>query len=298
MNFLPKLRKNQTGQIGTATEATSSTRLGDLTMLSQLIKPMRHRMAEYDHAVHALSVARERLHDLADQPPPDMALTVKREIAVAMNDPEALTRFDAENGEAFKVEREAREAALRDREELPARILALEQIVRQIAKRMIDEEVVGDIEREAQQAFAPYAQRLMVAAQRFADVMQEANTAASALKQCLMIYEYDLFADLKRIHRPDLMGEVDEGILPKTMATVSWEAIQEINRQIGRIKPDVEQQMNQELAAADLLGERLRLYYPCAENDHRKISSPELTRRVKRPPQVLSAVATRVVIGT
>ena len=73
---------------------------------------------------------------------------------------------------------------------------------------------------------------------------------------------------------------------------------EEINRRIGRIKPEVEQQMNQELAAADLLGERLRLYYPCAENDHRKISSPELTRRVKRPPPVLNAAATRVVIGT
>ena len=298
MNLISKLKKNQTGQIGAATEATSANRLGDLTMLTQLVQPMRHRMAEYDHAVRALSIARERLRDLADQPPPDMALTVKREIAVAMNDPEALARFDAENGEAFKVEREAREAALRDREELPARILALEQVVRQIASRMIEEEVVGDIEREAQQAFAPYAQRLMAAALHFADVMQEANSAASALNQALVIHEYDLFADLKRIHRLDLMGEIDEGILPKTMATVSWEAVQEINRRIGRIKPEVEQQMNQELAAADLLGERLRLYYPCAENDHRKISSPELTRRVKRPPPVLNAAATRVVIGT
>lgn len=298
MNLIPKLKKKQSGQIGTAASVASTSLLGNLTSLTQLIEPMRRRMAEYDHAVHALATARERLRDLADAPPLDMALTVQREIAVAMGDADVLARFDAENAAAIKAEREVREAALRDREELPARIKALEEVVHRIAQKMIDEEVTDVIEREAHRVFAPYAQRLMEAAQHFADVMQEANSAASVLNQSLVIYEYDLFADLKRIHRPDLMGEIDEGILPKTMATVSWETIQEINRRVGRIKPEVEQQMDQELVAANVLGERLRMYYPCSENDHRKVYAPELTRRIKTPPPILNAAAARVVIGT
>lgn len=297
MNLIPKLKKKQSGQVDIAI-TTSSTRLGDLEPLTQLVAPMRQRMAEYDHAVHALAVARERLRDLADAPPPDMTLTVQREIAVAMGNPDILARFDAENAEAMKAERDAREAALRDREELPARIKALEEIVRRIAQKMIDEESTFVIEREAQKVFAPYAQRLMEAAEQFADAMQEANTAASSLKQALTIYEYDLFSDLKRIHKPDLMGDVDEGILPKTMATVSWEVIQEINRRVSRVLTEVEGQMDQELVAANVLGERLRMYYPCAADDHRKISAPELTRRIKTPPPILNAAAARVVIST
>lgn len=45
MNLLPKLKKKQAGQIGTAAETTPTTVLGDLTPLVNLIKPMRERMA-------------------------------------------------------------------------------------------------------------------------------------------------------------------------------------------------------------------------------------------------------------
>jgi hypothetical protein len=303
VNLLSVLKKKQSGHISVAvsdaTDATSPlTLLGDLTPLVKLVKPMRSRMAQYDHAIHALAVARERLRDLADAPVPQMTLAVEREIIVAMGDPEQLVRFDAENAETIKAERAAREATLRDRDELPARIKALETVVRRISEQMVGEEVVTDIDHEAQQVFAPYAQRVMAAAQHFADMMQEANTAVTVLNSALSIHEYNLFADLKRTHRPDLMGEVAKAeILPTTMASVSWEAIEQINLSLGRIKPDVEQQMNQELVAADLTGERLRFYYPCTENDHHKIYAPELTRRVNRPQQVANSVSTRVYIN-
>lgn len=299
MNLIPKLKKKPAGEIGAAVaEATPTNLLGDLMPLAKVINPMRSRMAEYDHAIHALSVARERLRDLADAPPPDMTLTVQREIAVAMGDPEVLARFDAANGQAINAEREARAAAVRDREELPARILALEHVVRQIAKRMRAGESVFDIERGAMGVFAPYAQRLVEAAKHYADVMQEAVTAAQTLSDTVRVYEYDLYADLKRIHRPELMGEVDEGILPKTMASVSWEVIQQINRRVGQVNVDLARRMDQEVQSADLHGEAIRIYSPGADDDHRKISSPELTRRVKRPLPVLNAAATTVVIGT
>ncbi len=298
MKLISKLRKQQTGQIGVEeTNTPAETLFGDLTPLSKLIAPIRKYMAEYDHAIHALAVARERLRDLADAPPLDMSLTVKREIAVAMNDPEELSRFDAEYGAAIKAEREAREAAVRDREELPARILALEQVVRQIANKMIDNDCTGEIERAAEAVFKPYAQRLFEAAKQYANLMQQATTAAWILNNRLAVHEYDLFGDKKRIHRPELIGDVEDGILPVTMAGVSWEEIQAINLSIGRTDEELASRMGKELVEAGLGGERLRMYYPCAEDSPYKVYAPELTQCIKRPQLIPNAASTIVRAG-
>lgn len=298
MNLLPKLKNKQTGQIGTSAEVTATTVLGDLTPLVNLIKPMRERMAEYDHAIHALAVARERLRDLADSPPPDMTLTVQREIAVAMGNPEVLARFDAENGAALDAERQARETAMRDREELPGRIKALEEVVRQIAQRMIDRDAVTKIADEAETLFAPYAQRLLDAANQYADAMQEALAVAWTLKYPFEIYEYDLFADFKRSHRPELIDRAKEGILPDTVAGIDWKVLREVNERCEQINQPLAERVKQELESAGLTGERLRMYYPCSKDDHRRIYAPELTRRVKRPEPPMSDAAAVVTIHT
>lgn len=230
MNLLPKLKKKQTGQVGVATAVPPTTVLGDLTSLAELIQPIRSRMAEYDQAIHALAVARERLRDLDDATPPDMTLTVKRELAAAMDNPDALARFDVEQGSALEAERAARVAARLDREELPARINALEAVVRQIAIQMIDWDRISAIESKVQVMFAPYALRLVEAAKRYAEAMQQARTASRALDQATMVYEYDLFLDLKLIHHPELMGKIEIGeILPRMMTGVSLETTNEIN---------------------------------------------------------------------
>lgn len=306
MNLIPNLKKKQTDHAATAAitptpiPATApASLLGDLTPLAQLVQPMRARMKEFDHALHALSVARERQRDLDDVSPPSMALAIQREIVVAMGDAQDLARFDAENADAVKAERDVREAVVRDREELPARILALEEIVRRIAKKMVDNNVTTTIEEQAQTVFAPFAHRVMDAAQIFADAMQEAYATAAALNQAVVVNEYDLFDNLKRIHRPELMGEVaKDDVLPQTMAGVPWEEIEEINLRIRNANPATRQQMDQELAAADVAGERLRMYTPGLPIDDRKISSPELTRKVKRPEPSPFGTPTRVLINT
>lgn len=304
MNLIPNLKKKQTGHVAAAIAhaptpvvATVSL-LGDLTPLTKLVQPMRARMKEFDHARHALSVARERQRDLDDVSPPSMALAIQREIVVAMGDAQELARFDAENADAMKAERDAREAVVRDREELPARILALEEIVRRIAKKMIENDVTTTIEEEAQTVFAPFAQRVMDAAQILANVMQEALAASAALNQAVAVNEYDLFGNLKRIHRLELIGEVaKDDVLPLTMAGVPWEEIEDINLRIRNANPTTRQQMDQELAAADIAGERLRMYTPGLPGDDRKISSPELTRRVKRPEPSAFGGATVVTVS-
>ena len=300
MNLIPNLKKKQTGHVAIPDSAYApAAKLSDLTPLAQLVQPMRVRMKEFDHALHALSVARERQRDLDDVPPPSMALAIQREIVVAIGDAQELARFDAENAQALQAERDAREAVVRDREELPARILALEEVVRRIAKKMIENDATTTIDEEAQTVFQPYAERVMEAAQKFADAMQEAHAVAAALNQAVAIYEYDLFGNLKRIHRPELIGEVKKDeVLPQTMAGVSWEEIEAINLRVRNANPEIRQRMDQELAAADIVGERLRMYIPGLPSDDRKISSPELTRKVNRPEPSPFGVATRVLIGT
>lgn len=306
MNLIPNLKKKQTGHVAIpdaapapSTTSPQDTLLGDLTPLAELVQPMRVRMKEFDHALRALSVARERQRDLDDVTPPSMDLAVQREIVVAMGDAQELARFDAENAQALHAERDAREAVVRDREELPARIVALEEIVRRIAKKMIDNNVITIIEEEAQTVFAPFAQRVMDAAEIFANAMQEAHAAAAALNQVVAVNEYDLFGNLKRIHRPDLMGEIaKDDVLPQTMAGVDWEAIGDINIRIRNASSAARHQMDQELALADIGKERLRMYAPGLPSDDRKISAPELTRKVKRPEPSPFGMPTRVLIHT
>lgn len=298
MNLLPKFKNKQTGQIGTPAEATPTTVLGDLTPLVNLIKPMRERMAEYDHAIHALAVARERLRDLADAPPPDMTLTVQREIAVAMGKPEVLARFDADNGAALEAERTVRETAMRDREELPGRIKALEEVVRQIAQRMIDHGNITQIEKQVQDLFAPYAQRLLDSANQYADAMQDALAVAWSLKSPVEIYEYDLFSHFRGSHRPELLDRIKEGILPDTVAGIDWQVIREVNERIDQIDKPLYERVQQELATAGLKNEQIRMYSPGAEDDPRRIYTPEITRRARRPEPPLSQEAAVVTIHT
>jgi hypothetical protein len=310
MNLFTDSKKKQSGHVAIAAASPASQAAGqvidqsttlageELKSLAQLVQPMRSRMKEFDHALHALSIARERLRDLADLPPADMTLSVEREIAAAMGDPQALERFDAQNADALQAERSACEALMRDRQELPARILALEELVRRIAKKMVDNEVTSAIDEQAHKLFAPYAQRVMEVARQFADVMQQANAAASVLNQCLAIYEYDLYGELMHIHRSELMGEFKKNaILPQTMAGVSWQEIEAINEHLRDANAQIRQRMEQELVGANIVGERLRMYAPGLRSDDRKISSPQLTQRLKRPELSPYGVATRVLIN-
>jgi len=287
MNLLPKLKKKQTGHVGFANETQAGSLFGDLAPLTNLIKPMRSRMAEYDHAIHALAVARERLRDLADAPLPDMALTVQRELIVAMGDSAALARFDAVHNEAMKAEIKTRQAAERDRTELPARIKALDSLVRGIAQKMADADGVCEIEREAERVFEPFAKRLMEAASQYVEILQATKTAAHTLEQAVFVREYDLFASYRHKHQPELFADFKEGILPSTLAGVAWDDIRALNYQAKEFNQALSTRMQNELEANGLGGDTLRIYFPPSSDDTRGLYAPELTRRVRRPPDAV-----------
>lgn len=300
MNLFVTSKKKQTGQLGQPVKKSEAMLPPeDLAALHQLIAPMRERMQRYDEAIQALAVARDRLLDLEDLPLPDMTLTVERELIAARGDAEALRAFDAEHGESLAAERAQRTALLREREELPARVHALEALVTKIAGEMADH--VPDLFRAHEQVealFKPFAREALAAAQGYVRAVRRARTAAHALTKVVGAYRYDLFGDLKEKMEPELYGLRGDDVLPQGLAGCGYEELATLNHEIDSLDTDLLQTLAATLEAAGLSGERLRIYGPPAEDDPRRIYVPEALQRqrVKRPPPSLSPLAAVVTV--
>lgn len=301
MNLIAKMKK-QTGQIGQTAEAVNTLLPADaLASLRQLIDPMRERMARYDEAIQALAIARARLLDLKELPPPDMTLAVERELLVGRGDVEALRAFDAEHGENLAAERAKRETLMREREELPARVQALETLIKKIAGEM--KERIPDLLRAHElvtELFKPFAKEAFAAAQTYVDAARRAHTAAEALAKTVSAYRYDLFGDFKQIMAPELYGVRGRNVLPLGLPGIRHEEIERLNHALDDIDEDLYARLTSELDAAGLSGDQLRVYGPPAKDDSRRIYTPEhLTPgRIKQMPTPLSAAAAVETIHT
>ena len=98
MNLFTHPKKKQSSQIGQpASKADSLLPPEPLAALRQLIAPMRERMMRYDEAIQALAVARDRLLDLEDLPPPDTPrwTAYRKALVVRAVDTGLLTRAQA-----------------------------------------------------------------------------------------------------------------------------------------------------------------------------------------------------------
>lgn len=301
MNLIAKMKK-QTGQIGQTAEAVNTLLPADaLASLRQLIDPMRERMARYDEAIQALAIARERLLDLKELPPPDMTLAVERELLVERGDVEALRAFDAEYGEHLAAERAKREALMREREELPARVQALETLIKKIAGEM--REHIPDLLRAHElvtELFKPFAKEAFEAAQTYVDAARRAHAAAEALAKTVSAYRYDLFGDFKQIMAPELYGVRGRNVLPLGLPGIRHEEIERLNHALNDIDEYLYARLTSELDAAGLSGDQLRVYGPPAKEDTRRIYTPEhpTPGRIKQMPTPLSAAAAVETIHT
>ena len=300
MNLSNPPKKKQTDPIGQpAPMADSLLPAQPLAALRQLIAPMRERMQRYDEAIQALVVARDRLLDLEDLPPPDMTLAVERDLLAARGDGEALRAFDAEHGESLAAEREQRTALLREREELPALVRALEERVKRVASEM--REHIPDLlqaQEQAEALFAPFAREALAAAQTYVHAVRRASTAAHALGQIVSAYRYDLFGDLKQTLSVDFFGVRGKNVLPQGLAGCSAEVLQRLDLEIAESDEALGQALTAALDAAGLSGETLRIYGPPAKDDTRRICVPENLQRerIKSMPPPLSTAAAVVTI--
>lgn len=298
MKLIPKLKqKLQTNADVSASDLAGIDLMGDLEPLAKLVQPVRARATEHAKALDALGQARFKLRHLKDATPPDMVLTVQREIVVEMGDADAIARFDIEHAEALKAEAEAREQFLRDKEFLPARIAALENIVQESARKCSDELPVFEIEEEAQKLFEPYAQQLTAAAKVFAQARSEARSVSHALTRALSIRQYDVIGQSRVLAQPELADQFKlVEIVPQSMAGVSWETLYEINQQANKFDDGLMDQLATILNQSDVGGSGLTTYLPKGPGDERHFYAPEPIGPAKRPEANPHSMPARVVV--
>jgi hypothetical protein len=298
MKLIPKLKqKLQVNADDTTADLGGIKLLGGLEPLAKLVRPVRARAAAHAKALDALGQARFKLRHLKNATPPDMALTVQRELIVDLDDAESLARFDAEHTNALKTEAEARVQFLRDKELMPARIAALEKIVEESARRCADELPVFEIEEEAQKLFEPYSTQLVAAAKVFAQARSEARAVSYMLTRALSIRQYDITGQSHVQASPELAEQfMEAAILPRSMFGVNWETLEELNHQANKSNEVLITQMEERLKQFELGGVGLTTYQAKGPNDDRQFYAPEPLGPSKRPEINPHSLFTRVVV--
>lgn len=296
MNLIPKLKKTPP-TTAPAADTTGLDLLGDLEPLARLANPIRTHAVEHEKILDALGKARFALRHQKNDAPPEMRLAIQREIAVAMGNADVLAKFDTENGDALKAEIEAREQFLREKELLPARIVALEALVQESAKKGMDALPVTEIEDEAQKLFTPYAEQFLAAAKAYAQARSLAMSVAHVINKAATLYQYDVVGNFRVLAEPDLMADIAKGdILPNTMAGVDWETLRDVNYQARNYDDVVLAQVSEQLSAVGLTGHGLKVYRHKGENDERKPYAPEPTGPANPPEASPYLMPARIVI--
>lgn len=296
MNLITKLRKKSSSTSAPA-EPLGPKLLGDLAALAKLANPILAHAAEHENILDALGKARFALRHQKNDSPPEMRLAIQREIAVAMGDSEVLARFDVEHGEALQAEIEAREQFLREREFLPARIAALENLVQESARKGMDNLPITEIEEEAQKLFTPFAEQFLAAAKEYSQARSLAESVAHVINKMVTLHQYDVVGNYRMLAKPDLMTDIAKGdILPNTMAGVDWEVLRDVNYQARNYDDAVLAQVSELLGAVGLTGHGLKVYRHKGEGDERKPFAPEPTGPTKPPEASPYTIPARVVI--
>lgn len=297
MNMLSKLKKKSTAADPVPAETPALDLLGDLQPLANLAAPIRAHCGEHRKILDALGKARFALRYQKDESPPEMRLAIQREMVIALGDAEAVARFDKENGAALKAEIEAREQFLREKDLLPARIAALENLVQESAKKMIDNLPITEIEEEAQKLFTPYAEQLLAAAKAYAQARSLAKSVAHVIEKAVTLHQYDVAGNYRVLAEPDLMSKIAHGdILPNTMAGVDWEILRDVNYQANGYDDAALTEVGDQLRALGLTGEGLTVYRHKGEGDPRSIYAPEPAGPARPPEAHPYGAAARVVI--
>jgi len=71
------------------------------------------------------------------------------------------------------------------------------------------------------------------------------------------------------------------------LAGIDWDDIRALNDRAKGLNQALSTRMQHELEANGLGGDTLRIYFPPDATDSRGLYAPELTRRVRRPPDAV-----------
>lgn len=309
MNLIPQLKtalKKSAKQSAPATEppapaptAQPADDICDLEALAAMLQQLRARNQQYQRAIDALIAARRIVNGWDPQPEPELVWSVRREVLAAMDDQDALERFDREHAQDILAEQAARQAATQQVLEAPARVKALEQYIIDLAAEMARDVDETFIHQEMQRMFRPSAQRMLTAARAFVQAWREMKAVESSLQGAFRLTHYSVQGDRLSAYDMTLIGKRnDNELLPNLIEGLAYEDLVDLNRQFRGWDEALARQISQRLAEAGISSGLQRVYHPGAASDERQIYAPDPNPPRKRPPEYPFGGATVVTIQT
>lgn len=277
MNVNPFTKKSAAAANHKAVKGASPlNEIGDISAVAQMFDRLRQQNAQYDQAIAAL-VAANRISNGWDKPAePEMALTIQREVLLALGDTEALAKFDQEHQQSLAQEQAARVKATQQVLEAPTRVKALEQYINDLAGQMVaglDETL---IDQEIRRIFRPSAQRMLEAAKTFVQAWREMQSVEAVLLQRVRLTHTRVTGDSCTRYDHELIGQTRDGeLLPTLIAGIPYEELRDLNDQFTRANNELVAALDTALRSAGFDGWGLKVYHPKAKGDERRIYAPD-----------------------
>jgi SOS response regulatory protein OraA/RecX len=250
--------------------------IGDVSAVAQMFDRLRQQNAQYDQAIAAL-VAANRISNGWDKPAePEMTLTIRREVLVALGDADALAKFDLEHQQALAQEQAARVKATQQVLEAPTRVKALEQYLNDLAGQMVAGIDEALIDQEIRRIFQPSAQRMLEAAKTFVQTWREMQSVEAVLLQRVRLTHTRVTGDTCARYDHELIGRARDGeLLPTLIAGIPYEELRELNDQFTRTDNELVAALDSALRRAGFDGWGLKVYHPKAKGDERRVYAPD-----------------------
>jgi len=309
MNLIPQIKSAIKKSAKASTPATESAEpkasthpvddIRDLEAVTAMLQQLQARNQQYQRAIDALIAARRVVNGWDPKPEPELIWSVRRDVLAAMDDVDAVARFDRDHAQDLAAEQAARHSATQQALEAPARVKALEQYITDLAAEMARDVDEGFIFAEMKRLFQPSAQRMLTAAQAFVQAWREMRTVESSLKSAFRLTHYSVQGDRRSAYEMTLIGKTnDDDLLPNLIEGVAYEDLVELNLQFRRFDDALSHQISQQLREAGIPAGMLRVYHPGAASDERQIYAPDPNPPRKRPPESPFGVGTVVTIQT
>ena len=273
MNLIRRSKKS----IDVTADAESPlNEIGDVSAVAQLFERLRQQNAQYDQALAALIAANRISNDWDKPAEPEMALTIQREVLLALGDAEALAKFDQEHQQALAQEQAARVKATQQVMEAPIRVKALEQYINDLAGQMVAGVDESLIDQEIRRIFQPSAQRMLEAAKTFVQAWREMQSVEAVLLQRVRLTHTRVTGDTCTRFDHELIGQTRDGeLLPTLIAGISYEELRDLNDQFTRTDNELVVALDNALRRAGFDGWGLKVYHPKAKGDERRIYAPD-----------------------
>jgi DNA-binding protein Fis len=260
----------------TADAESPLNEIGDVSAVAQLFERLRQQNAQYDQALAALIAANRISNDWDKPAEPEMALTIQREVLLALGDAEALAKFDQEHQQALAQEQAARVKATQQVMEAPIRVKALEQYLNDLAGQMVAGVDESLIDQEIRRIFQPSAQRMLEAAKTFVQAWREMQSVEAVLLQRVRLTHTRVTGDTCTRFDHELIGQTRDGeLLPTLIAGISYEELRDLNDQFTRTDNELVVALENALRRAGFDGWGLKVYHPKAKGDERRIYAPD-----------------------